>query len=243
MNRRACRLVGFLWLLSGICALSAADVTPVGVWCFDEAEGDVAADSSANGNDARLVNPASVQRVEGRRGLALSLSAGKPRRCGGAYVRKLKGYDPAQGVTLEARVKLKPGTPRKQYNYILSQGPNKGPGFWFGIAYDKLHFRTGDGTTTWGATSLSERHGGFERDRWYHVAATFDGSAYRLYIDGEEVMAVEEQRGLTVSPRGELAIGCYGSGVANHFNGIIDEARLYNGAKTPEEILKDARLR
>jgi RHS repeat-associated protein len=59
--------------------------------------------------------------------------------------------------------------------------------------------------------------------RWYHVAATWDGSRAYLYLDGDLVGAgsITGAPG-TVNPSFE--IGSYGNGSAGHFlNGLVDE--------------------
>jgi glucose/arabinose dehydrogenase len=72
---------------------------------------------------------------------------------------------------------------------------------------------------------------------WSHLAATYDGSAIRLYVNG--VLAVTQAAsGSVTSSTGALRIG--GNSVWNEwFAGLIDEVRVYNRALTAGEIQTD----
>ncbi len=72
---------------------------------------------------------------------------------------------------------------------------------------------------------------------WTHLAATYDGSTQRLYVDGVQV-ASEPLGGSMVSSSDVLRIG--GNSVwGEHFSGVIDEVRVYNRALTAAEIQAD----
>ena len=74
---------------------------------------------------------------------------------------------------------------------------------------------------------------------WYHIAATYDGSKMRLYIDGVEKGSLTKT-GNIASSSPSIRIGDNPIQV-KHFDGIIDEVNLYRTALTPAEIttLKD----
>ena len=66
---------------------------------------------------------------------------------------------------------------------------------------------------------------------------TYDGSALRLYIDGNEVSSLPET-GTIRSSTQPLEIG--GDGIyGQYFEGLIDEVRVYDIARTPDEIRLD----
>jgi FtsP/CotA-like multicopper oxidase with cupredoxin domain len=72
---------------------------------------------------------------------------------------------------------------------------------------------------------------------WHYVAATYDGTALRLFVDGVEVSATPLSGNIATTAR-PLFIG--GNEFwGEWFGGVIDELRVYNRALTAEEILVD----
>jgi hypothetical protein len=69
---------------------------------------------------------------------------------------------------------------------------------------------------------------------WTHVAVTYDGSILRLYVNGSQV-ATTAASGAIESTAGPLWIGG-NSPYGEYFQGIIDEARVYNRALSTTEI-------
>jgi hypothetical protein len=76
---------------------------------------------------------------------------------------------------------------------------------------------------------------------WYHAAATFDGTTWNLYLNGklEATLVVGAGRlpqSASIQHAG-LATALNSTGVASgFFNGIVDEARIWNYARTAQEI-------
>ncbi|MBN8459531.1 MAG: DNRLRE domain-containing protein [Verrucomicrobia bacterium] len=75
---------------------------------------------------------------------------------------------------------------------------------------------------------------------WHHAAATFDGTEWRLYLDGN-LEAVANAGGLT--PRADsiqhasIATAMNSNGLGEGaFGGFIDEVRIWNAARTQAEI-------
>jgi len=210
-------------------------------WRFDEEEGLIVKDSSGSGLDGKILNPENVKRVAGRHGMALEFSGDERYKAGCVYVEGIGKYDLSKGFTVEAWLKFNDRHVRRDTCYIASDGPWKGPGWRFIISYNGLFIQSGDGKEMWGAGAAATVYGGFENNRWYHVAATYDGSVYRLYLDGVEV--AESKPNLTLTKgTNALSIGSYSGGMTSVFKGALDEVKIYAGAKSPIEILKDARL-
>ena len=70
---------------------------------------------------------------------------------------------------------------------------------------------------------------------WYHVATTFNGTDYKLYVNGEEVNNRTIGGGRVPYPTPVRFIG--GSRVSyGRFFGKIDEVRMWDFARTQEEI-------
>ena len=80
---------------------------------------------------------------------------------------------------------------------------------------------------------------------WYHAAATYDGTTARLYLDGEPVGERKISGGL-LEPGFENVALCVGgassgpeSAVSYKFSGLINEAKIFTGVLTPEQIKSD----
>ncbi len=79
---------------------------------------------------------------------------------------------------------------------------------------------------------------------WHHAAATYDGTTWRLYLDGqldrELVIGAFTPRFDSIQ---HAAIGTalnstggVGSQPQGFFNGVLDESRIWNYARTPQQI-------
>lgn len=64
---------------------------------------------------------------------------------------------------------------------------------------------------------------------WYHIAVDFDGSKYRLYLDGTMVGSSTTIRSLYPS-KSVVALGARGSDATEYFNGWVEEVRVVRGA-------------
>jgi hypothetical protein len=78
-----------------------------------------------------------------------------------------------------------------------------------------------------------------EANRWYHVAATWSGDSYTVYVDGVARESGTCTPQTTYSNTVDVQIGRHGTWSWVYFQGIIDEAKIYNYARTAEEIWND----
>ncbi|MEZ6120089.1 MAG: LamG-like jellyroll fold domain-containing protein [Pirellulaceae bacterium] len=98
----------------------------------------------------------------------------------------------------------------------------------------KLRFRlkTNDGTST-----LNANRGNWVVGEWMHAAAVYDGSAMRLYLNGEEVGSMPKSGPIAVDAAVSVLIG-NNAGQAKPFHGNIDEVQVYNRSLSLAEIQK-----
>ncbi|MFC5196567.1 immunoglobulin-like domain-containing protein [Bizionia hallyeonensis] len=79
-------------------------------------------------------------------------------------------------------------------------------------------------------------------NQWYHIAATYDGSEYKLYIDGIELNSVFDTTA-PVSNSADCILGAMDNTVSpfiplNYFDGGLDELRIWDVALTQDQIRK-----
>ena len=71
-------------------------------------------------------------------------------------------------------------------------------------------------------------------DVWYHLAASYDGSNMRIYVNGIEDASVSQSGAFTANTTFYIAnIGATGG---RYFDGQIDEVRVWNDVRTEVEI-------
>ncbi|MBL7188032.1 MAG: LamG domain-containing protein [Phycisphaerae bacterium] len=74
-----------------------------------------------------------------------------------------------------------------------------------------------------------------QANRWYHLAATFDGNALIAYRDGVLITTNMAATGTPAAESNSLKFARHAA-AAQFFTGTVDEARVYNRALTAEEI-------
>ncbi|MBP7638315.1 MAG: glycoside hydrolase family 99-like domain-containing protein [Kiritimatiellae bacterium] len=74
-------------------------------------------------------------------------------------------------------------------------------------------------------------------EAWSHVAATFDNTVMRLYVNGKEVGTLE-RRGF-INPGDGIIVGAHGVDLERaRFRGCLDNVRIYRRVLTADEIAK-----
>jgi concanavalin A-like lectin/glucanase superfamily protein/Big-like domain-containing protein len=77
--------------------------------------------------------------------------------------------------------------------------------------------------------------------QWQHVAATYDGTTARFYVDGVETASAPYAG--NVGDGTSWRIGAYGAPATGFFDGSIDNVRIYDRALSASEIETDAASR
>jgi len=68
---------------------------------------------------------------------------------------------------------------------------------------------------------------GVVTDGWHHVALSYDGTTYRVFVDGVQSFSVDGTMSQQAPP--QCIIGSYAGGVEPFFNGYLDEVRVTKG--------------
>jgi FAD dependent oxidoreductase/Concanavalin A-like lectin/glucanases superfamily len=190
-------------------------------WDFDDAKKGVVPDKSGNGNDALVQSGTLVKGVSGA-GLQFD-GRHTTLRCPG-----IAHHFSGDAVSVEAWVNLDrlgfagfPAVVRHEGAFALR------------FAEDRLGFLLWiDGEPI----ALTSAKTDWRNGRWYHLAATYDGAAMRLYVDGEEDSASPKaQAGRFDTPGGNCGIGSCGGQYI--LRGTIDEVLIHTHATTAQEIL------
>ena len=207
---------------------------------FDEADGTTAVDSSVVANDGTL-RQASMQRVPGKFGTAVQFDGVDD------WVTVVDGaanspLDLTNGMTLEAWVN--PSVNQGWDTIIMKQ---RGAGL---LSYALYSF---DGGAANGGTN---RPAGYLRafgvdqavrgpaalplNTWTHIATTYDGQIQRFFVNGVEVGSNNlGAAGAIAVGNQQLRIGGNNSFAGEFFQGLIDEVRVYNRARTAAQIQAD----
>jgi trimeric autotransporter adhesin len=88
----------------------------------------------------------------------------------------------------------------------------------------------------WNNNSITTTHS-IDTDRWYHITVTFDGTNYKLYIDG--ILEKITSGSNPVSNSADFIIGAMSQNTDtpyNYFNGWIDELRIWNIPLNEDQI-------
>lgn len=211
---------------------SSASPGLVGYWNFDEGSGSVAFDSSGNNYDG-AVNGA--EWINGVSNGALYFD-------GSDYVAvpdnpSLSGFTQ---LTLEAWIKS------DRFDSYLKGIVNKGNGGgYFGdeyglqLNYDKVRLILSAGSPT-GWIVVADTDPIISLNQWYHVAGVWDSTNYYIYVNGQLAKSGQTiVSGASIhDTSNSLNIGGIAAG-SWLFNGAIDEVKIYNYARTAQDILND----
>lgn len=220
-------LIGLIF--TGLSYAKIDSGTCVGLWLFDEGEGDIAKDSSGNGNDGKIIGEA--EWVEGKFGKALDFDGVDD------YVDC--GNDESINKITDAITVVAWGYSRtaEMYTYILSNdrdccGNYRGYSLCLNIT-NAAFFQIWDSNNTnhrvtCGKPSLED---------WHHLAGTYDGNQLKIYLDGEFVKSLAFAGTIGVPASFNLAIGGMGFDPKTYnINGVIDEVAIFRSALTEKDL-------
>jgi hypothetical protein len=195
----------------------------VGWWNFDEpADTPVAFDASGHRLGGELLG---VGRVPGIAGGALE--------CAGGVV--VVSDDPLLSVPTAITIDcwVKTDVPEQHDRWIVNRVHGGGieTGYRLGMLEGSPCFEVPQ--TAWSHHLVAPAP--LPLGRWVHLAGTFDGSTMRLFVDGAEV-ATLDRPGPIHRNHFDLVLGGFAAGSRHHFQGHLDEVRLFSRALSAAEI-------
>jgi hypothetical protein len=203
----------------------------VAAWGFDEGSGTTAGDATGNGHSGAIFN---ATWATGKFGGALSFNGVD------AWVTVADAADLhlASGMTLEAWVR--PSEVSGFETVILKERGSSGLSYaLYANDSDRGNAPAGYLRTGVGGDRGVPGDATLPVDAWSHLATTYDGSAFRMYVNGTLVGTLSAS-GEILTTDDVLRIGGNGVWDGEFFTGLIDEVRVYNRALTAEEILSDS---
>ena len=197
----------------------------LGYWQLNEGSGSVASDSAGGGTGTLMNGPVWTAGHDGG-GLALDGS--------NDYVALPNLDVSGSEITIAAWVRFSnlPGGVDQRIISKAVDASEQGHYWMIGQIGNRLRFRLKAGGTT---TTLIANSGDLAVNTWYHVAAVYDGSTMRLYLNGVQVGSVAKTGTLAQNASVAVNIGRNPEGL-NHFSGTLDEVRIYNQSLTATEI-------
>lgn len=196
----------------------------VGYWKMDESSWNGTAsevvDASGNGNNGTAANGPTT-------------AAGKFGNSGGfdgtddkINISDSTSLNPGAQITMSSWIKP---TSVGGYRRILAKSTSRDYVFMFNTDGKLLtQFSIANQAVYAGSTTT------LTTNRWYHVSATYDGRAIRIYIDGV-LDSTTLATGTIDNHGGVLNIG-WDPASGSPFYGSIDETRIYNRALSPAEV-------
>jgi subtilisin family serine protease/glucose/arabinose dehydrogenase len=211
---------------SATVSVSSAPSGLVAAYGFSEASGTGVIDASGSGNNGTISG--ATRTASGKYGSALSFDGANDR----VNIPDSNSLDLTSGMTLEAWVR--PSSLGGWDTVLLKEQPGN-------LLY-ALYANTGPGPASGEIETATGYYpvyalGSMALNTWTHLAATYDGSTLRLYLNGAEVSSRAVVGSLNTSS-GALRIG--GNAVwGEYFAGLIDEVRIYNRPLNQQEIEAD----
>ncbi|AEV33752.1 hypothetical protein Oweho_2792 [Owenweeksia hongkongensis DSM 17368] len=126
-------------------------------------------------------------------------------------------------------------------------GSNRDLNYFFGIQSGTnvlcADFEEGAGGSSPGLNHPVVGQTALQDNQWYHVAATYDGATWSLYLNGQldgTTTINQPVQNLSIQHAG-LGTALNSTGTANgRFNGSMDEVRIWNYARSQAQILATA---
>jgi len=190
----------------------------MGYWRFDEGSQSTVGDSSAQGNTGTAQN--GMGWTAGQVGFAGSFDGLNDQvRMSNSSTLNVTGT----GLTITAWVRP---TAVNGYRVLV----HKERQYSLAILDGQLTYAD---SVTWSYATMGS-YGSVPVGAWSHVAATFDGTTVRLYLNGTEVGTIPRSGSLTATTNA-LYLGCY-DGSAFYLAGGLDEVAVYDRALSAAEV-------
>ncbi len=220
------------WCVPGDTTSCAA---PVGNWEFDERTGTTVNDNSGNGNTGTWQGTTTNIWTVGKVGPSGKFNGSN----NWVSVADANSLDASSAVSLETWI-YTTGTGGSYRPHFICKGDNGSNGSYCFIiettGFLRLFLDVGSGwvASVTGTSNFQTTY----LNQWVHVAAVYNGSTAKIYINGTE-HASASQTGTLRNSTGVLGLGGQTSVNSSTLTGMMDQVRVYNYARTPAQIAWD----
>jgi len=207
---------------------------PVGYWDFEEGSGDTTVDKSGNSNNGTLTNMDELDWISGKYGGAVDLDGGNDYVTVGDPVSGILDF-PLHSFTYNIWFKSSDtntfalnktaGLNEPGYDLIIGSGSTAG-----NIVARIADENNNVGTALWTGTNDSQ---------WHYASVVVDRANNTMHLYGDGVLRSTADISTigSLSTSAALQFGARSGG--NNYAGSIDDVRIYNYARTPEQIRQD----
>ncbi len=201
---------------------------PVGWWKMDDASGSSAQDSSGNGNNGSLGSGNSAPTwTNGKFGKGLKFDGNDYVDLGTTLINNLGQYN---AVTFNAWVKL---NTLSGDNAIVGRGSDSGQSPWIMYRGSENSFQMYADSYKYAKYTQSSPN----INEWYYVTGVYDNGTIAIYVNGVKG-AITDTGATLVLGSNPFTIGSSG-GTTRFLNGVIDDVKIYNYARTQAQIIDD----
>ncbi|MEM7670730.1 MAG: LamG-like jellyroll fold domain-containing protein, partial [Pseudomonadota bacterium] len=220
----------------------------VGHWRFDEASGSVAEDSTSENNDGTISGATRVA------------TSGAPIPGGAGGALNFDGLNDSVNLGSPAALNISDEITMSAWIKPDSLAANPNDPFGISTVVAHVHGSSSENSAVFIRLRNGQYHAGSwdgsinqmaildapaeDEGNWVHLAAVYDGTTWRLYRNGRLAAASQKKTGAIPSGQ-EWRIGSAAwNGVSRrHFNGQIDDVRIYNRNILEGEIAQIAKQR
>ena len=227
-------VIGLLLTIALLVPVQAQEDGLVAEWHFDEGAGNIAKDSSGNGNDGTIYG---ATWVDGKFGKALSFD-GQNDYIGDIGTTSSFSFVENTGIfSIEGYFKSFPNS--NPQTLVANTGTTVEKGFYFGSESNGLRLLILKAIPSNPMMDSISPANIITDTNWHYLGVIGDGTKIKFYVDGIEYVGSESMGDKSSgSSSRSLEIGrfTYNKGSLSYFNGLIDEVRIYKSALTAEEI-------
>ena len=222
----------------GLDPLSGDPSSLIAWWKLDEGSGTVASNSVPGSYAGILSNMTSAGWVEGKLGSALTFDGADDL----VAIPQSTALITNGAFTLSAWVRYPTGVPVEGSWYSIFSDYERATGiekgYWLGLGRPsggagQINFTIGDGEEP---EAVQHWYPWTFAKRWIHLAATYDGTAARLCVDG--VWSGPVTGAFSAAESENLLLGCFsdGTSMGSRWLGELDDVRIYAAALSSNQV-------